>query len=353
MESNIQDHYYKIDNNINELENTTNSIKKDLIDVKNIEIGKSESSLEIEDIIICIIAGFVGGAFSSSEKLENTLRNIHDNSSKTKKSKNFIEKLLSHSGDEIDKGGSFITRNGDDPEFGFHRLFFGHDPLSIKGDNPIILMLKQYGILSGTLQLFRHLIADTFSKQGLPLPAHSLLDYTKMNGNTGNYLVDLTKTLSKGADIGNLEAFNHLFSIRMQDILSQGLTWGIITSYIKVRGVEDKIKISQLKFSTYSISFFVNAVSGMTRTGGLPYMNWATFSMMFKEGITFFKLNNQEIKQLEIKTDNIVNKNIELEEKVFKTGQNIKTFNNADEYFINIKKEKDIFDDLTNFFEEV
>ena len=76
MESNIQDHYYKIDNNINELENTTNSIKKDLIDVKNIEIGKSESSLEIEDIIICIIAGFVGGAFSSSEKLENTFLSV-------------------------------------------------------------------------------------------------------------------------------------------------------------------------------------------------------------------------------------------------------------------------------------
>lgn len=351
MEVSNQNYYNIIDNNIKEIEIMLNTTMNGIININHMKLEESESSLDIMDVSMIIMAGFIGGAFSSSGKLEETMHKIHENSS-TRNPKNFLGELLHHAGDEIDKGGNFITRNGDKPEFGFHRLFFGHDPLSIKGDNPLILMIKQHGFLSGMLQLCRHLIADTFSKQGLPLPGHSFLDYKKLNGRTGNYLIELTKSLSKGSDANNLEAFNHLFSIRMQDILAQGLTWGIITSYIKFRNIEDKIRISQLKFSAYSISFFTNAISGMMKTGGLPYINWTTLGMMIKESISFFKLNYQEISELEVKTKEIISRNIELEEMVFETGKNIKTFENAENFFNHIKKEEIIFDDLTNFFEE-
>lgn len=351
MKLSMKNYLDLVENNMCELENNLAKTKKYIFNINNIKVEKSQSSLTIEDILICIIAGFLGGALSSSKDIERIFANIHDNSSKN--TKTFLEKLLYHAGDEIDKGGNYITRKGDKPEFGFHRLFFGHDILSIKGDNPLMLMIEQYGIVKGITQLLRHLIADTFSKQGLPLPGHSFLDYTKTNGRTGNYLINLTKHLNKGSNIGHLGAFNHLFSIRMQDILAQGLTWGIITSYIKAMKIQDKIRISQLKFSAYSISFFVNAVSGMVNTGGLPYINWTTFSMLTKESFTFFKLNYEEIKELESLTDNIIKSNIKLEERVFATGGNIRSFDCADDFFLHLGKEKEIFDDLTNFFEEV
>lgn len=340
-----------IDARINDLDKMLQSTKADIMNVDNLLPEASASSMDATDIMMIFLAGFIGGAFSSSQKIEDIFHQIHDGAS-AKNPKGFLEKLLHHAGDEIDKGGQYITRRGDSPEFGLHRLFFGHDLLSVHSDNPLLVMAKQHGVLKGVLQLFRHLIADTFSKQGLPLPGHSFLDFTKANGKTGNYLVELTKNLSSGTDVRHLEAFNHLFTIRMQDVVSQGLAWAIITTYIMLRGIEDKIRISQLKFCTYIISFFTNAVSGMIKTGGLPYINWVTLGLIIKEGINFFKLNYQEIRQLEAKTSEIVNKNIELEKSVFATGANIKTFENADEYFESVRKEKDAFDDLTNFFEE-
>lgn len=345
-------YYDSISARLNELDSVIDSTKKEVLNVGNIVSAKSESALDVQDVMMIFISGFIGGAFSSLEKIESTFHEIHNGSS-VKAPKGFLEKILHHAGDEIDKGGNFITRNGDRAEFGFHRLFFGHDPLSVgHGDNPLILMINQHGFMKGSLQLFRHLVADTFSKQGLPIPGHSYLDFAKANGKTGNYLLEMTKELNKGTDINNVEAFNHLFSIRMQDILSQGLTWGLITAYIKFRGITDEIRISQLKFSAYSVSFFVNSVSGMIRTGGLPYINWTTLGLMVKEGIYFFKLNYREIKLLEAKTNLLVESNIALEKRVFETGKNIITFDDASHYFSQIRKEENAFNDITNFFEE-
>lgn len=336
---------------LDEMQNKIANTRLEILNIESIKLGYSESTLDTYDLAVVFIAGIIGGVFSSSRQVENLFQNIHDGSS-VKNPKGILEKILHHAGDEIDKGGSFITRNGDRPAFGFHRLFFGHDILSLNDDNPLLLMIGQYGFLKGPIQLMRHLIADTFSKQGLPMPGHSFLDYIKDNGQTSNYLVELTKKLSEGTNVNSVEAFNHLFSIRMSDAISQGLTWAIISAYIKYRGIEDKIKVSQMKLSAYSISFFTNAIAGMKRTGGLPYINWITFGMMAKEFYTFIKANYNEIKILEEKTACIVQNNIELEKRVLATGSNIKTYNNSEEFITDIEKTSHSFDSMTNFFEE-
>lgn len=343
-------YYNSVTLQLDDLQKKINNMKIEIDNIYYIKPNYSESTLESCDIAIIFIAGVLGGVFSSSKQIEEYFHKIHDGSSKPKR---LIEKLLHHAGDEIDKGGKYITRNGDGAALSFHRLFFGHDILSVKGDNPIFLLISQYGLLKGPLQVVRHLLADTLSKQGLPLPGHSFLDFTKSNGRTGNYLIELTKHLSKGADVNNVQAFNHLFSIRMADAISQGLTWAICTAYINFKGIADEIKISQIKLSAYSVSFFTNAICGMIRTGGLPYVNWITLGMMIKEFYKFIKANYHEIKILENTTENLVKSNIELEKRVFETGSNIKTYNNANEFINDINRTSDIFDDITNFFEEV
>ena len=81
----------------------------------------------------------------------------------------------------------------------FHRLLFGHDVLATgKGlipFNPFTLMFEQQG-LAGVLQAARHLIADTMSKQGLPVPGSSFFDIDREDGNPWNKIIDWAQVLS-------------------------------------------------------------------------------------------------------------------------------------------------------------
>ena len=109
-----------------------------------------------------LVFGFIGGAISNSEQLKDFLDNIHTDAS-SNNLKTFLGKFFHHKGDNIDH----TTRGGKDFASYLHRLYGGHDPFSIgHGDNPFILLVKQYGIPKGILQAVMHLVADTFSKQG-------------------------------------------------------------------------------------------------------------------------------------------------------------------------------------------
>lgn len=90
--------------------------------------------------------------------------------------------LLFHQGDALDvfnSGEGFVARNGEKAYVMFHRLLFGHDVLvtgkGLMSFNLFSLMFEQQG-LAGVLQVARHLIATTMSKQGLPVPGSSYLD---------------------------------------------------------------------------------------------------------------------------------------------------------------------------------
>lgn len=344
---------------LDRLQNNLEKVKVDLTNIATLPKEAITSNLHISDIVFTITAGVVGGTFSSSKKVSELLDKVHEYSS----DKNaFFGKIFHHVGDHIDKpnGVKFLTRNGDNPEVPFHRVLFGHDVFSNASDNPFIVSAKQYGILRGLLQAVRHLIADTFSKQGLPIPGHSYFDFLKESGGTGNYLIEITKRITKDAKLANpdvdtvkySEAFNHLFTLRAQDIVSQGLTWGLCLGYFKVSGIKDKVRQSQIKILAYFISLFTNFFVGMSKTGGVPYINWATLTILIKEFVNFYRLNWLELKHLEKITANIVKENQEIEALVFSTGTDLISYETGLSYIQEIKKQEKLYEDLINIFEE-
>jgi len=149
--------------------------------------------LTAEDVIIALIGGFAGAL--SSYALVDTFNKVHGcttnnkegykngyidwyGKQKEKAAHPVLHQLalfLRHTSSAMDKlpgTTTYGTLN--------HRLKYGHDlfnPMEIWSE-----MTKQYGGNGkAAMEWVRHLVADTFSKEGLPLPGHSFFRETILN----------------------------------------------------------------------------------------------------------------------------------------------------------------------------
>ena len=135
---------------------------------------------------------------------------------------------------------------------GPHRIFWGHDILSLGKDNPFVIMQKQMPGLKGIVQTIKHLTADTFSKQGLPIPTSSWWDYTYTDKRgvkrVGNKLLDYCNKVYKMSTSkdkinvtgANNDVFNHMFSIHIQDIGTQKLGSVLCDRYLSYKKINNE-----------------------------------------------------------------------------------------------------------------
>ena len=158
----------------------------------SLAIKTCPSMLDTYDYSFAIVIGILGAVIDTNEKLETFLDQVHQAANSSTKTGNafidFPAKLLHHQGDWIDTVptmqddghviNKFLNRAAKEIKPGIwqggtntpHRIFWGHDILSFHEDNPIYISIKQYGVGKGILQAIRHIVADTCSKQGLPIP---------------------------------------------------------------------------------------------------------------------------------------------------------------------------------------
>lgn len=371
--------------NLDELDKSLQSEQIDFEMIIDIPANEISSNIDAWDLIFAVVFGGLGTFISTNESLAKFSEGIHASASITpNKSATDTEKmiyaLLGHSGDFMDKVqlneiGShgkpirqFVTRSAQNIGANIyektartipHRLAWGHDIFSFKQDNPFKLMIEQYGFLKGIVQAMKHLIADTFSTQGLPLPGHSWFDYLDSASKDRNRLFDVAKKMTKELGINqsgcafNLDAFNEMFSIHAQDIGSQGLVFVLTLAYFKARNINDKTRKIQFRLLTYSINFYASTVSGAIQHGGIPHVNWAALSMVIKNFTQLYITSNRETKILQRETERIVDSNIALERKVYATGKLINTFNCSWDYISEYEQERRVALDLIDIFEEV
>lgn len=329
-----------------------------VIDVDAIE--KSDSQLDAWDYCFSLGIGLAGASISTNEQLGTYLNDIHHAASGAtgdySKLQAFLGSLLHHKGDAIDKLATektFINRKYDSAYVLFHRLLWGHDVLSFHDDNPFKLMFDQQGV-SGILQAVRHLIADTTSKQGLPIPGSSYLDYVKEDGKLSNYLILISQNLSKES-VGNLRnaqaVYSHMFTVRAQDIMSGGAIAGLNTMYFKVRGITDTIRKIQIRLISYSVAFFAQAILGAVKQGGVPFVNIPLAAVIFKNLGQLYYFNIKEVRDLRDKTYELIAADDELVNQVSANGEDVPSYNNADKYLLELEKQEKSVDSLLDFFE--
>lgn len=315
------------------------------------EIDISQSDIDVYDFLFAAVFGLIGAAVSSNNLVKTKFDSIHTDASKNNP-QTVLGNLLHHKGDAIDTiNGKFIKRDGTNADLMFHRVLWGHDPLSLGKDNPFRLMINSHGMLKGITMAFQHLVADIFSKQGLPLPGHSFLDKVNFDGKLSNSFVEISKSLGNSR-VEQQEIFSRMFTIRAQDILSQGFVWAACKGYFYYRGIEDTERRRQIKIISYSTNFFAHAGIGALRQGGIPYIHWPALTALVKEFSGMYLNSYKEIRRLESITESIIKENDAIEKKVFKTGVGLVTYTDSNDYINELVSHEKKVMDIIDFFEE-
>lgn len=323
------------------------------------DVQTPESTLDAWDYCFALAVGIAGVVISSSEKFGEYLADIHKAASGQHGDCSFFQQFLGdifkHKGDNIDL---FQTRSGNNTYGLFHRLLWGHDILSAGGDNPFFLMIKQKGWF-GIIQALRHLLADTMSKQGLPVPGSSFFDcvFTDNTGNAhnSNYLIRIAQSLSEEA-FGNKahtqEVYAHLATIRFQDISGGVVVRVLSEAYIQARKIKDKLRRAEIRFIAYAVSFFGEAVVGMIRQNGIPYINIPVALAMTKEFVQFCVIDAVETHKLYRTTNQIIKTDEELIAEYERLDQLVPKFVSAEDYFASLNNAEENINRLTELFGE-
>jgi len=315
----------------------------------------SPPSNDVRNFILPVLYGVTGAAISSSEAVKEFLDKIHKISSTGGNTddvfKTIIRLLMGHKGDIIDKvDGEFVNRIGSSGiQFGAHRLMWGHDIFSTGPDNPFTLLIGQEGsIVKGISQVFRHLVADTFSKQGLPIPFHSYFDYKKGGGKLGNRLWDIASDNANGTNV--TQAFGNLFTIKAADIGATGLTGALCMAHNSIMNQADETSAAQVRAIAYSSQLFGKATIGVLKTG-VPFISWPTVVMTVKSIYSLYRLSYEDIAVLERATERICIENVNLEADVFASGHDLVSHADGSGYRNELKTFESRMDSLEIFFE--
>ena len=353
-----------LDNSIKELDELyekVNATQNGLRELDYSVIEKSPSSLDAWDYCFSIAIGMAGAFITTNEELGNYLKDIHDAASGVSGEYSalqaFLGKLLYHKGDAIDKipgEKAFLNRDLDNAYGLFHRLLWGHDLLDFGPDNPFKLMVDQKGIM-GVLQVLRHLIADTMSKQGLPMPGSSFLDYHKTeDGKLSNYLIKISQELSMsstGKKNSAQEIYAHMFTVRAQDIVGGGAVTLLVSLYEKIRGIKDSLRNVQLRLVSLSVAFFGQAIIGATRQAGVPYVNVPLFAGVMKNLVQLYYLSIKETRQLHDKTVKLIDAGSVLCDEVECSGKDIPSYEDGEDYITELENEEKNVGSLIQYLE--
>lgn len=312
----------------NALSQVEESITRTLSGIEDLPVAvsvideKSESALDGWDYCYAIAIGLAGIYISTNASFAQYLDEIHKAASGASGDYDFFQtvlgNLLHHKGDAIDSiNGTFKNRNGTNAYGLFHRLLWGHDPLSIGVDNPFRLMFQQRGMF-GIVQTVRHLLADTASKQGLPLPGSSFFDIVDENDKTSNYLIKIAQNLSQetfGNKAKAQEIYAHIATVRAQDIAGGIVVKSLSELYFKARKICDDIRCAEIRLIAYAVNFFGEAVVGCVRQNGVPYINIPLATAMAFSFGYFCHLNSKKVHLLSERTDEL---HTETEELMYK-----------------------------------
>jgi hypothetical protein len=277
---------------------------------------------KIADIPVMVVAGGLGTL--SSVLLRDFFAGLHDDWGSTSTLNG------GHSGENID----WVPGSKQPGGFG-HRWKFGHDLF-----NPFEVDWNQYkdiasqggGFIPAWLKApffwLRHLLQDTFSKEGLPLPGNSLLRY-----------------FLNPASPKTREILQFLGTIKMRDIAGAGITNVVMGAYIW--GTEKDLKrvVCKPNYRGFSLMLGANLItllSGLLVPPPLTSFNWGTIPVIGYYSFQLIRLEKEVRRQLKAR-DELLDKNHAVLIRNHETLKNTVLMN--DEYYDNfLQYENDIVD---------
>ena len=194
-------------------------------------------ALRPTDTVIGLVAGLAGSLTSAG--LEGPLAKIHDQPKGLKEDNPILWRIserLKHGGSPMD-----AVRGRK------HRLKLGHDLL-----NPFEVwetLATQYGGHYGAaLHWVKHMVCDSLSTEGLPLPGHSLF-----SGRLRDLMVNNLKP----------NEITSYFSVKSRDLIGAGLVSAILFAYHRYR-IHSEGSPKQQNYRSYRIAMFAHGTCLIT-----------------------------------------------------------------------------------------
>lgn len=238
------------------------------------------------DLPIMLASGILGGL--SSAFLRDYFAGLHDQWG------NLDTLAGGHSGEGID----WVPNSPNPGGFG-HRFKFGHDlfnPFEVDWGEYMDKAASSGTILphwlKGAFYWLRHLLQDTFSKEGLALPGHSLLrDY-----------IDPVK---------NKDLIKYFGTIKMRDIAGSGVTNLIMGGYLWGTEKELKRVVVKANYRAFSLMLganFTNVATGLLVPPPATSLNWSAIPIIGYYLIRLVALEFRIRKELKVR-DDVLNEN--------------------------------------------
>ncbi len=204
------------------------------------------SQMQPGDLVHVAMVGVISGA--SAFALKDILTKFHDgpsvdDSGTAKKIFGKIKDVLDHSNNPIDGPGFEAAKQMGANPIKWHRAMFGHDPLNMEGWAQYIN--AEGGTISGSFAYMKHLVADCFSSQGLPIPGHSY------------FRDELVKNFTS-------KQFSQYFTIKARDLAADALS----SVYAAVTQKESTIGNRDYRKYQLAIANRLSSLAGIFATTG-------------------------------------------------------------------------------------
>ena len=144
----------------------------------------------------------------------------------------------------------------------------------------------------------------------------------------------------------------HLLIVRFQDVSGGVVVKVLSEAYIRARNIEDKLRCAEIKFIAYAVSFFGEAVVGMIRQNGVPYINIPVAMAMTKEFVQFCVIDAAETHRLYRTTAQIIRTDEELIAEHERLDQLVPKYVSAEECFEALNRAEENIDRLAELFGE-
>jgi len=184
----------------------------------------------------------------------------------------------------------------------YHRFVHGHDLLTALPEG-----VKQLGLVQGIIQVFQHLLRDSFGKTGIPLLGSTTI---------GNSIASTLGHEGGIKDIIRPQDLSRYTGVRMTDVAATGSTSLMLWGYRKFRkydagGIQD----CKLAIISHGVCFL--AVASMAQMGIMPpqslsgrsFLNHVSLLAMMKNVIQLWRINRNLSKR-------IAEMNIEIEKSI-------------------------------------
>ena len=241
---------------------------------------------EAADIPVMLTIGFLGALISNG--LHDKFRSFHDDT--------WNGKTFSHGG----HAGEIADEMVEGPFL--HRLKYGHDlfnPGEIRWDEYFSKGEARASIVKKVFAWLRHLLQDTCSTEGLPIPGHSYL--------RDAIIGEMLPFLKGKLDMTQHEVYKTFFTLKMRDLAGAAFIPLAMTAYVYGTEKGNKNKFFNYRYTSLTIgALAVSIPIGLM----MPHksFNYSSIAAMIPYVITLFKVNQRINEQLTAR-DSVLKKN--------------------------------------------